>query len=139
MESSQLASPQTAHDKDVIAQEMENSSLHENFPFESIEIPIGIGTTKTLAKRDTGADLNLISKMIFDTLPSHYRNKLKAQNFIVLCTNDSPADMLGTVTLPISIFGCNISTKLYVMDGAHSDVYLGMPFLQQNSAILASM
>ena len=23
------------------------------------------------------------------------------------------------------------------MDGAHSDVYLGMPFLQQNSAILA--
>ena len=45
--------------------------------------------------------------------------------------------MLGTITLPISIFGCKFSTKLYVMDGAHSDVYLGMPFLQQNSAILA--
>ena len=105
----------------------ESEGLYETFPFGGNVIPIGIGTSKTLAKIDSGADINLISKSFFDTLSIQYKNKLQAHNFIVLCANDSPAEMLGTVTLPISISGRKISTKLHVMDGAHSDVYLGMP------------
>ena len=92
-----------------MAQDMENNGLYETLPFKSNEIPIGIGTTKALAKIDTGADLNLISKKFFDTLRIQYKNKLKAQNFIVLCVNNSSAEMLGTVTLPISISGRKIS------------------------------
>ena len=137
LESSQLPSPRECTNDDDLAQKQESEGLYETFPFGGNVIPIGIGTSKTLAKIDSGADLNLLSKRFFYTLPIQYRNELQAPNFIVLCANDSPTEMLGTVTLPISISGCKLSTKLHVMDGAHSDVYLGMPFLQQNCAILA--
>ena len=59
---------------------MENNGVYETFPFQSNEIPIGIGTTKTSAKIDSGADLNLISKRFFDTLLIQYR-KAKGSKF----------------------------------------------------------
>ena len=54
----------------------------------------------------------------------------------VTCAKGTTADVLGGISLPLTILDRNISTKFKVMQGGRSNIYLGIPFLHRNSAIL---
>ena len=94
-------------------------------------MPVSIGDTTTLAKIDSGSDFNVISKTFLDTLPVYIQNKVKSDNSKVICTNGTAANVLGQVSIPITILGQKISTKFHVMEEGHNNIYLGMPFLKK--------
>ena len=89
-----------------------------------------------MAKIDSGADLNIISTHYLDKLPVHLKNKIKYKNSEVYCANGSTARVLGEIALPVDIVNTKVSVKFHVMDEGHDNVYLGIPFLRQHSAIL---
>ena len=53
-----------------------------------------------------------------------------------MCANGTTTNVLGQISIPITILGLKISTKFHIMEGGHNNIYLGMPFLKKNSAIL---
>ena len=81
--------------------------------------------------------MNIISKPILATLPVYYQTSFKCQNFKILCVNFFLAQVLGIISLPITIFGQKISTKFQGMERSHSNVYQSIRFLKQNSAIMS--
>ena len=106
------------------------------FPFSSNELSISIGTVYTLAKIDSGADINVITKSFLDSLPIHFKNKFPRKSSQIYCANGSTASVLGEVALPIDIAKTKMSVKFTVMDVGQNDIYLGIPFLEQYSAVL---
>ena len=63
------------------------------FPFSSNELRVSIGTKTAMACIDSGADLNVISATLLQSLPLHLRTKLRKQELlyvlIVSCTMPS--------------------------------------------------
>ena len=108
----------------------------DTFPFSNNELTVSIGSVRTMAKIDSGADLNVISKQFLDTLPVHFKNKFRRKNSQIYCANGSVAQVLGEVALPMDIVNKKISVRFHVMDVGQNDIYLGIPFLKQNSAVL---
>ena len=53
-----------------------------------------------------------------------------------MCANGTTANVLKEISIPFTMVGRKISTKFHVMEGGQNNIYLGMPFLQKNSAIL---
>ncbi len=107
-----------------------------DFPFTNNELLVSVGTCSTLAKIDSGADLNVISKTFLEKLPIQYKNKFRHKPQEIFCANGTTAHVFGEISLPICIQNQKVSVTFNVMQQGHNDMYLGIPFLRATSAIL---
>jgi len=100
------------------------------------ELTIMVGGLQVTAKVDSGADLNFISKSLFDKLPVNIRRKFKKNVGTCKVANEGKIQMLGDLVLPFDVRGQRISAQCKVLSGCSSEVFLGLPFLEQHSATL---
>ena len=99
-------------------------------------LPVTVGRIDTLAKLDSGADINAISSRVIDILPDSVKRRFHPRRETVNCANGGDAQVTGDITIPLFIAGTKINTTFQVMEPCQGDIYLGVPFLRKHEARL---
>ena len=77
---------------------------------------------------DTGCTSNLLSRHVFDRLPTEMKNRLQERTDHGMMADGSPLEFYGLLTLPVRIRSVQVTVSLIVCP-LQEDAILGMPFL----------
>ncbi len=91
---------------------------------------INIGKQKYRALIDTGAEVSLMSKRIYDLLKD--RPKLQRKTVSIHAVNSGPLSVDGCIKLPIDIGGYQMCQEFYIVKDINRNLILGQDFLEQN-------
>lgn len=96
-------------------------------------LPGTIGPTRILCLVDSGCSLTVLSKKIYDTLPSNMKSKLISKKGVATVADGSSTTTYGLVTLRGKLRHFKFEHQFLVAD-VQEDVLLGLDFLQHHQA-----
>ena len=95
-----------------------------------------MGSTKTNALVDTGADISVMSKQFLNKTGFTHGQLKPASCKTIIAVNGQHVRILGKIQLCISIQNKSFNHLVHVLDNLHHSLILGRDFLKRNEAKL---
>lgn len=100
-------------------------------------MPVKVGKIHISAMLDTGCNINIISKLFYESVAGHNKSKINEQEAqTVTVANNSKVTCLGTAILSVRFAQGKESLKVYILQATSHPLILGTPFLNSKAAVL---
>uniref|UniRef100_A0A0N5C2I4 Peptidase A2 domain-containing protein n=1 Tax=Strongyloides papillosus TaxID=174720 RepID=A0A0N5C2I4_STREA len=104
-----------------------NSILHEAIA----KVVIDIDNTEVLTLIDTGATINVISKVILEMIPSNSFKRLPIDNIVATSANGTKIKIIGKALLTLKLGKSKYVITCYISPDISHDLILGQPGLAE--------
>ena len=102
---------------------------------DSCFVPGKIGGRNLQCLLDSGCTTNILSKHVFDRLPSRLRDQLEARQIHGAMADGTQMALYGIIRLELRLSGLKIE-EVFVVGQINEDVILGMPFLVERQCTM---
>ena len=112
--------------------------LDDSHNFNSIKLHISIGNVSTLALLDTGAEVSVMSDVVFASLNPLYVHELIFDNTSLRVESNNTLDVIGYYRIFLSLpdIASRIEHNFYIVPNLRSNCILGLDFIRDKGIVI---